>query len=415
MGPIEDFAASCAEMGLSPASDVLVALSGGPDSVYLAEMARMYFHHLFLGYIDYHDSPATPEEERIVSLTVQRLKGKFLRFDCSLDYRTSDFESRARHIRYRQFSQWCQEFGLAGVLVGHQRNDDAETYLLQSARGGIFSYPGLKPISEVDGVTIFRPMLGVSKREIQEYLRVRKIPFFDDPTNRNMERKRDFLRFNVLLDDGDVDRVLARRDAELPIFLATEKRIVDFAAKDQQDLNSYRRLSSKEQRMLICRYLDFIYPDFAHERVIGMTEEVYLWLKGERLGELKLDAGYSIFKDRSKFFFAASLPPFESYRYLIEGAGEYHFPEVDVHLDQGSRFRYPLVIKNIGPDDLLERDGRIYRAYSYLKSHHVPVFIRDRYPGVFDTEGKLIYIPSWDRRNKESIVVVVPDPIAVDK
>ncbi|MEJ8567543.1 tRNA lysidine(34) synthetase TilS [Elongatibacter sediminis] len=106
-------------------------------------------------------------------------------------------ETRARAERYRVVTT-LMEAGTV-YLTAHQQNDRAETLLLNLLRGsgldGIASIPKLRPLGSG---WVARPMLNVTRSEIESYLRDRNIEWIEDPSNRDTSLDRNFLRHEVL-------------------------------------------------------------------------------------------------------------------------------------------------------------------------------------------------------------------------
>ena len=203
-------------LGLNKSDKVLIAYSGGGDSTFLLMQALNYFYdgNIYVAYVDYHDSEYTPEEEKIVLDFIRDKNIQFFRKDVYLSWKESNFEARARDIRYKFFKDIVLKENLKGVLVAHHANDDAETYLFQKSRGSITDELGLKSISILYGISVYRPLLPIKKSDIIKYLNDNDIIYFDDPTNKNWNRSRDRLRMSVLSSDDNVDKTLEQRNRD---------------------------------------------------------------------------------------------------------------------------------------------------------------------------------------------------------
>ena len=115
-------------------------------------------------------------------------------------------EEAGREARYQAFRQLAQKLikddestELIKVAVAHHSDDNAETILLNIIRGSdLKGLQGMQPVTERDGLTIVRPMLCLSREEIEEYLNEQKIGFRTDSTNMQDEFARNKIRLNVL-------------------------------------------------------------------------------------------------------------------------------------------------------------------------------------------------------------------------
>lgn len=174
---------------------LLLALSGGPDS-------RALFHLLVeakcsfeVAHVDHGWREESGEEAQALQ---QLCEGRPFHLK-RLEIEGRNLEDRCRKARLAFFKQVCQERELAGVLLGHHADDQAETVLKRLFEGA--SLPklgGLLPVSEVDGVRLYRPLLKRRKKELALWLEERNIPFFIDKTNSDTRFLRARLRNAVL-------------------------------------------------------------------------------------------------------------------------------------------------------------------------------------------------------------------------
>ncbi len=91
---------------------------------------------------------------------------------------------QARAARRRLIADWAQARGIGLVLLGHTRDDEAETFVMNLARGtGLDGLVGLRGRWLDDGVEWARPLLGAGRGELRDWLRRQGIAWVDDPTN----------------------------------------------------------------------------------------------------------------------------------------------------------------------------------------------------------------------------------------
>lgn len=89
-------------------------------------------------------------------------------------------EEAGRRLRYDTFFQVAEQYEQAKIAVAHNENDQAETVLFHLARGsGIKGMGGIPPVRG----NIIRPLLGVSRAEIEQYLKEAGQPYCTDSTN----------------------------------------------------------------------------------------------------------------------------------------------------------------------------------------------------------------------------------------
>jgi tRNA(Ile)-lysidine synthase len=181
----------------------VVALSGGRDSIVLldvllaAQDARLrgavHVHH---GLSPNADAWAAFCEricrERGVPLTRKRV-------DVPRAPRTS-LESEARRMRYAALVDATRAMGARVVALGHHRDDQAETLLLQLLRGagprGLAAMPAMR--DDPRGVRWWRPLLDVARADIDAYAHERGLAWVDDESNASLRHARNAIRHTVM-------------------------------------------------------------------------------------------------------------------------------------------------------------------------------------------------------------------------
>ena len=93
-------------------------------------------------------------------------------------------ENTARTARYDALFRIMREHGISTLMLAHQQDDQAETFLLRQLRGaGVEGLGGMRPRETRDGFLLLRPMLGISGRELREALREAGLSWREDESN----------------------------------------------------------------------------------------------------------------------------------------------------------------------------------------------------------------------------------------
>lgn len=179
---------------------VLVALSGGADSVALLRVLLALGYRCEAAHCNFHlRGEESDRDERFVGELCRTLGVPLhvTHFDtvayASL-HRVS-IEMAAREMRYAWFEQLRKERGMAVVAVAHHRDDSVETFLLNLIRGAGIN--GLKGIAPRNGY-IVRPLLDKSRRDIVDYLDRLHQGYVTDSTNLQDAYMRNKIRLNIL-------------------------------------------------------------------------------------------------------------------------------------------------------------------------------------------------------------------------
>lgn len=178
-----------------------VACSGGADSVALLRLAceaeiRVHVVHL--------NHQTRGKDSDADAAFVQGLAGE-LGVPCTaatlsevianLENRPPNPSALYRAARFALFARVCREEGLGAVLLAHHADDQAETVLHRLLRGsGMGGLAGMAAESVLGGVKVIRPLLGVRRRELREYLAARKQGWREDVSNASDQYFRNRLR-----------------------------------------------------------------------------------------------------------------------------------------------------------------------------------------------------------------------------
>ena len=93
-------------------------------------------------------------------------------------------QASAREARYRLLAGWCQENHHLHLLLGHQRDDQAETLMLRLARGsGVDGLAAMAPCAAHAHVQFLRPLLDLPREDLRDYLRGQGQDWIEDPSN----------------------------------------------------------------------------------------------------------------------------------------------------------------------------------------------------------------------------------------
>jgi tRNA(Ile)-lysidine synthase len=183
-----------------PGSCVIVACSGGPDSVALAalldRLAREDGFEIVLAYVDHGRRPSTAQDECVVRSAGARL-GRAVHVLRPAIGR--DDEAALREARYAALSALAAQLGAPHVGTAHTAEDQAETVLLALFRGtgldGLAGMPPARPLAP--GVALVRPVLRATRAALRRELWRSGLPYALDPTNDDPRYRRNALRVQL--------------------------------------------------------------------------------------------------------------------------------------------------------------------------------------------------------------------------
>ena len=185
-------------------SPVILAVSGGGDSLamlwmfrafYAGEITAVHVNHSIRG-------SESDGDEHFTAMFAERLGVRFLavRVDVpSAKMKGESLESSARRLRLQALTSAAKELGITRIMLGHNRDDLAETVLFNILRGtGIRGGVGMTESSMREGVTFFRPLLGLRREFLRDILRVRGHSWREDSSNDDDTYTRNFIRLRLL-------------------------------------------------------------------------------------------------------------------------------------------------------------------------------------------------------------------------
>lgn len=185
---------------MAPGDKVLVAVSGGADSVALLRVLLQCGYSCVAAHCNFHLRGA--ESDRDEQFVRQLCRGlgvelQTVSFATEAYARTHgvSLEMAARTLRYEWFEQQRTATGAAVIAVAHHRDDSVETFLLNLVRGTGIN--GLKGMRAVNG-RVVRPLLEVSRADILDYLDRLGQDYVTDSTNLQDDVTRNKLRLDVL-------------------------------------------------------------------------------------------------------------------------------------------------------------------------------------------------------------------------
>ncbi len=189
----------------APRQRVGVAVSGGADSVCLLhallELAPRWDLSLSILHLNHglRGEEARQDAEFVRALAA-RHNLPFLLREIAIPAGADNWEQAAREARLAFFRETLASGAAARIATGHTRSDQAETVLFRFLRGsGTAGLAGIRPVvtGAVEGA-IVRPLLDVSRPEVEEFLRAHAIPWREDSTNASLEYARNRIRHELL-------------------------------------------------------------------------------------------------------------------------------------------------------------------------------------------------------------------------
>lgn len=171
-----------------PFNRILLGLSGGSDSIALLHLLLSIKEkcslEIGIAHIDHGWRAESKQEALLVEEIAFSYQLPFFIHRPDFSTTKGNLENESRKERLAFFKKICQEKHYSALILAHHADDQAETVLKRCLEGaGIFALHGIEESSDWEGMTILRPLLNVSKKNLIDFLEQKKIAYFKDPTN----------------------------------------------------------------------------------------------------------------------------------------------------------------------------------------------------------------------------------------
>ncbi|MFM7672814.1 MAG: tRNA lysidine(34) synthetase TilS [Bacteroidota bacterium] len=323
--------ASMQSFGLSPASPVYLAISGGVDSVVLAHVLKEAGYSVTWLHMNFQlRGDESDRDQRFVeslagqwnqSLQVKRVDAATYASENKLS-----IQEAARALRYDWFSEMTSGHG--GVLLtAHHADDNAETLLMNFLRGtGLKGLTGIPPVNG----SIRRPLLNVTRAAIEAYAIENGIEFVTDSSNKHTDYTRNQLRLEVLpmlrtlymQVDGNLQQNIHRFQSAYLIYRQAVQRW----------LRKYVQLQGEEQSVSIALLMQAENRAMVHEWLSGFgftekQESELIRLAGSESGHfiVSADGRYRVIRHRKHFILSPVRDAQPEEQWIEAGAKEVTF------------------------------------------------------------------------------------------
>lgn len=344
-------------------SELIVAVSGGVDSVVAVHLLHKLGYHLSIAHCNFELRGRESDEDQIfVEQMAAELQVPFftMNFNTKLyaEKQGKSTQEAARELRYQWFSE-LHKAKNALIVTAHHADDVLETVMINWMRG-----TGLKGVSgiPVKRDYIIRPLLCLERRQIEDYAKMQRLAFRTDSSNRKRDYLRNALRLDVIPSWKALDENLLRKTTENSNLIGDQhenyRYLLEHAEMVVRDGNS--------SRISISALQSFPRPSSVLYDIVGglgftpsQCRDIVRDLKGEP-GAVYPAGKYQILRDRESLI----INEMTAYSDLvIDGLGTFQWG--DIHFE----------VKEITQDNV-DFDQNNKRAYISSESAPFPWLLR---------------------------------------
>lgn len=197
---------NCSDFGLKQSISIILAVSGGCDSIALMFLLKKYFNI----YVITFDHGARKEScldanfvynlcaENKIPCKIINIKNELLNKVINKELTNSNnFQNKARLLRYKYLIAECKNNNINYIATGHHLDDITENFILKILRKGGALAVSTNKILQINEIKIIRPLFNISKEEILSFLQENNISWAQDPTNFTDKYKRNQVRIGL--------------------------------------------------------------------------------------------------------------------------------------------------------------------------------------------------------------------------
>ena len=381
----------------------IVALSGGADSVALLLFLDEMGYQVHAAHCNFHLRGAESDRDEAFceSLCLQKnIPFHRIHFD-TLTYAEThhvSVEMAARELRYGYFEQLRKDIGASGICVAHHRDDSVETVLLNLIRGtGLRGLTGIQPRKGY----ILRPLLCVSRQEIEQYLQVKGQSYVTDSTNLVAEVQRNVVRLKVLPLLETINPAVADNIQRTAENLTEAQSVLDVAIENIRNAKilEYRELERFGSR-------EYILYEWAKQYGFN-GPQVKDMLTAETGSVFSSSMGYDLLVDRDSYLVEPKLKPYKEVRipeegtYILDGNSKIKVRKCPAYVSKNpsvatldaQKVAFPLTVRRVEEGDRMQPYGmRGTKLLSDLMTDcKLSLFDKRRQLVVVDAQGVVIW------------------------
>ena len=423
---------------LNKEDKVVIGVSSGPDSMcllaILLKLREKLGFTIIVAHINHNKREESVEEEQFLK---EYCKSRDIIFESMKieKYGTDNFHQEARQIRYKFYQDLVNKYEAPYLMTAHHGDDLVETILMRLVRGSTLGgYKGIPLITKMENYLIVRPLLYLTKDEIENFDKANDIPYridksnFSDKYTRNRYRHQvlpflkeenknvhlKFLKFSNLINDCNnyIEKVL-------------DNAYNNIYQEGKIDISLFSELDVFLQRLLLEKILTTLYANLS--KVESKHIEIILELikKNKSGSKINLPGGIMAFVDYDYLVFKKETK--EKTEYKLELKNGLVIPNGmkfinyegnekgndTLYLDS-SLVKLPLYVRNKKDGDTIELKGT--NGYKKVSDIFIDKKIsrdeRGDYPVVVTSDDKVIWVPKLkksklDSQNREKCDIII--------
>lgn len=377
---------------------IIVAVSGGPDSMALLHMMNEKKYQIVAAHVNYNVRENSSDDQKVILDYIQHTDIDFHVLTAP-KHTEGNFQAFAREVRYNFMVELANQYEIDEMYVAHHEDDHIETYLMQKERGSVPSAYGLSERSTYKGVSVVRPLLQHSKQDLVEYCQKHNLRYVVDESNLENDYTRNFIRNTIVTDfDDDQRREIVEDIKKANEQLKARNKVVDkhlqafFLSSEKSNLI---QLSDEDMVDVLRKYL-------RHYDLFDITnaelENIVQFIRKDGNGEYRLSDQYVLSKAYDLISVENGFD--ETYEYTFHSIEQFECDYFKISFDGKSTEAvtlqdsdFPITIRNYREGDEIKMRFGTKKVNRFFIDRKIPDYERKLWPIVENASNEIILVP----------------------
>ena len=415
---------------------IVVGVSAGPDSMcllaILLKLRSKLGFTIIVSHINHNKRVESEEEEEFLKEYCKNSQVIFESMKIE-NYGKDNFHSEARKIRYKFYQDLINKYGASYLMTAHHGDDLIETILMRLVRGSTLNgYKGISLVSNMDNYLIVRPLLYLTKEEIENFDKANNIPYRIDKSNFSDKYTRNRYRHYVLPFLKEENKNVHLKFLKFSNLMGDCSNYIESVVNDSYnkvykdnkiDISLFSKLDIFIQKLVLESILMVIYTDL--NKVESKHIEIILELikKNKSGSRVNLPGGILVIVDYDYLVFKEKNEELDYKLELKDGLVlpngmqfiKYNGKENGndtLHLES-SMIELPLYVRNKHDGDVIELKGTsgVKKVSDIFIDKKISREDRKNYPVLVDSNDKVIWVPKlkkskFDSPNREKCDII---------
>lgn len=407
--------------------NIVCAISGGPDSMcllnILVKLKNKYHFNIVCAHVNSNMRIESNEEEIFVkNYCIDN--GVIFEYMKITEYDNDNFHACARNIRYNFFENLINKYNSKYLFTAHHGDDLMETVLMRIIRGSTLKgYGGFSRISSKNNYKIVRPLITLTKQEIEEYDKLNNIPYAIDKSNFKDIYTRNRYRKYILPKLKDENKNAHLKFLNFSEYLIEAGNYFENYAKNiipsiyvnnKLDINEFKKYEHIIQIYIIYNILEKIYKEEIDKINNKHVDNIIKLINNKNNGYISLPNKKGI--KEYNYFYITDKKPLNDIDIILKDKVELPNGKcIEIVKDStltnnfviylnSSEISLPLHIRNRKPGDKIKiKNMNDYKKVSDIFiNEKVSRTERDTYPIVVDNKNEIIWLPGLKKSHFDS-------------